>query len=60
VAVGLKAMEQGVAGIKCTRQELFEKCSSIINKARNETNMLMKKGFIALPPDEDFLKETEK
>jgi len=54
VAVGIKAMEQGVAGIKCTRKELFEKCSSIINKARNETNMLMKKGFIALPPDEEY------
>ena len=54
VAVGIKAMEQGVAGIKCTRKELFEKSSSIIKKARNETNMLMKKGFIALPPDEQY------
>jgi len=60
VAVGIKSMEQGVAGIKCARKELFEKSSSIIKKARNETNMLMEKGFIALPPDEDFLKETEK
>lgn len=54
MAVGLKAIKQGIAGIKYTRKELFEKSSSIIKKARNETDMLMKKGFIALPPDEQY------
>lgn len=54
VAVGMKAIEQGIARIKCNKDELFEKSSSIIKKARDETHMLMKKGFIALSPDEDF------
>ncbi len=56
VAVGLKAMEKGITGIKCSKGELADKSRSIINKARNETSMLMKKGLIALPPDEDFFK----
>lgn len=54
VAVGMKAIQQGIARIKCSSDELFEKSSSIIKKARDETYMLMKKGFIALPPEEDF------
>jgi len=60
VAVGSKAMNQGISEIKCSLLELADKSRSIISKARNETFMLMKKGFIALPPDEDFLKEVEK
>ncbi len=48
-AVGMKAIEQGVARLKMTREELFEKSSSIIKKAREETQMLMKEGFIKLP-----------
>ena len=48
-AVGMKAVEQGVARLKLTREELLEKSSSVIKKARDETQMLMKEGFIKLP-----------
>ncbi len=48
-AVGMKAVEQGVARLKLTREELLEKSSSVIKKARDETQMLMKQGFIKLP-----------
>jgi len=56
VAVGLKAMEQGITGIKCSVEELTEKSYSMVMKARNETYLLMKKGVIAHPPNEDSLK----
>ncbi|MDH7507258.1 MAG: NADP-dependent malic enzyme [Candidatus Thermoplasmatota archaeon] len=50
VAVGLKAISQKIARIKPSKQELYEHAMSIIKKARNETNILMKKGFIINPP----------
>jgi malate dehydrogenase (oxaloacetate-decarboxylating) len=48
VAVGLKAIEQGVARIKLSRSELFQMAESKIKRARDETGMLMEQGFI--PP----------
>ncbi len=54
VAVGLKAMGQGVSEIKISWQELANKSRLIIDKARNKTFMLMKKGFIAPPHNVDF------
>lgn len=48
-AVGMKAIEQGVARLKMTREELFQKSSSIIKQAREETQLLMKEGFIPMP-----------
>lgn len=60
VAVGLKAIEQGVAKQKCSWKELIEKTYSIIQKARNETDMLMKNGFIATPPAENIIKNKRK
>jgi malate dehydrogenase (oxaloacetate-decarboxylating) len=50
VAVGQKAIEQGVARIKMTPTEAFEIAEKIIRRARGETEMLMEKGFIAQPP----------
>lgn len=50
VAVGQKAIEQGVARIKLTPSEAFEVAETIIKRARGETEMLMEKGFIAQPP----------
>ena len=50
VAVGTKAIEQGIAGIKASRQELFDIAWGIIKQAREETQSLMKNGFIAMPP----------
>jgi len=48
-AVGLKAIEQGVARIKLTEQELLETASSRIKRARGEAGMLMQEGFIKIP-----------
>ena len=45
-AVGMKAIEQGVARIVMTKDELFAKASSIIKRAREETKALMEKGLI--------------
>ena len=46
VAVALKAIEQKVARINLTKEQLFEKASAIINRARQETEVLMEKGLI--------------
>jgi malate dehydrogenase (oxaloacetate-decarboxylating) len=48
-AVGMKAIEQGVARIKMTRNKLYEKSSKIINRAMDETKTLMAKGIIPMP-----------
>lgn len=50
VACAVKSIEQGVARIKPSRQELFEKASMIIQNARNSTKLLMKKNLIKKPP----------
>jgi malate dehydrogenase (oxaloacetate-decarboxylating) len=46
VAVALKAIEQKVARINLSKDQLFEKASAIINRAREETQLLMKHGLI--------------
>jgi malate dehydrogenase (oxaloacetate-decarboxylating) len=51
-AVGMKAIEQGVARLTMTREELYEKASKIIKRAREETIMLMKEGFIPQAPED--------
>ena len=56
VAVGLKAMKQGISGLKCSIDELTERSYSMVMKARNETYLLMKKGVIARPPEEESFK----
>jgi malate dehydrogenase (oxaloacetate-decarboxylating) len=48
-AVGMKAIEQGVARLKMTREKLFETSSAIIKRAREQTQCLMKEGFIKMP-----------
>ena len=50
-AVGMKAIEQGVARKKMTRDELYEKSSKIIKRAMDETKTLMDKGLIPMPPE---------
>lgn len=54
VAVGLKAIEQGVARIKMSRDELYQTAESIIKKSREEAQLFMEKGFIAPPPGIDL------
>ena len=46
MAVGLKAIEQGVARVILTRQQLLDKASQMIKRARQETEVLMEKGLI--------------
>ena len=50
VAVGMKAIEQGIARVKYNKNELYEIAENIIKKARDETHMLMKHGIIEMPP----------
>ena len=51
-AVGMKAIEQKVTRVKISRSELFEIASTIIKKARDETKLLMKEGFIPMPKED--------
>ena len=51
-ATGLKAIEQGVARKKPSRQELFEGAESIIKRTQDIVALLMRQGLIAPPPPE--------
>lgn len=50
VAVGMKAIEQGVARITMTREELLKTATAKIKEAREMTQWMMKEGFIPAPP----------
>ncbi len=49
-AVGTAAVNEGIARVKVSKQELYDKASAIIKRARNQTKMLMKTGFIRPRP----------
>jgi malate dehydrogenase (oxaloacetate-decarboxylating) len=49
-AVGMKAIEQGVARIIMTREELLKKSTATIKHARDTTQALMKEGLIPAAP----------
>jgi malate dehydrogenase (oxaloacetate-decarboxylating) len=52
VAVGLKAIEQGLARVVRTREELMDMAEKKIRHARETVKLLMKEGFIPpAPPD---------
>ena len=51
MAVGLKAQDVGVAGIKLTRTQLLETATAIIKRSREITQNSMKLGFIPKAPD---------
>jgi len=55
VACALKSIEQGVARVKPSRQELYERASAIIRNARQSTELLMKHDLIKQAPAEDKL-----
>lgn len=55
VACALKSIEQGVARIKPSRQELYEKATAIIKNARESVRLLMKEGLIKQSPIENEL-----
>ena len=46
VAVGMKAIEQGVARRTVSREELYKEAEEKIKRARDEVKVLMKEGFI--------------
>jgi len=46
VAVGMKAISQGIARLKPSRQELYDNSMHIIKKARDQTQLMMEHGFI--------------
>ncbi|UCH70979.1 MAG: NADP-dependent malic enzyme, partial [Candidatus Bathyarchaeota archaeon] len=59
VACALKSMEEGVARVKPSRQELWDRAVSIIKNARESTKTLMERGFIPPPPaEEEVLRST--
>ncbi|MEM2335889.1 MAG: malic enzyme-like NAD(P)-binding protein, partial [Candidatus Bathyarchaeia archaeon] len=55
VACALKSIEQGVARIKLSRQELYERSVAIIKNARESLEALMRHGLIKKPPPEEEL-----
>jgi malate dehydrogenase (oxaloacetate-decarboxylating) len=59
VACALKSIEQGVARVKPSRQELWDKAVAIIKNARESVEALMKAGLIKLPPSEEELLRTQ-
>jgi malate dehydrogenase (oxaloacetate-decarboxylating) len=55
VACALESIEQGVARVKPSKQDLYERASAMIKNARESTGLLMKHGLIKPPPSEDKL-----
>lgn len=53
VACALKSIEEGVARVKLSKEELWDRAVSIIRNAREATDALMKKGLIPQPPPEE-------
>jgi malate dehydrogenase (oxaloacetate-decarboxylating) len=51
VAVALKAQELGIAGLKLTRTQLYEKATAIIRRSRDMTQTSMKLGYIPKAPE---------
>ncbi|MGM0405962.1 MAG: NAD(P)-dependent malic enzyme [Thermoplasmatota archaeon] len=50
VRVGLKAIEQGIARVELSEEELREKAEGIIKSSREKTQSMMKQGFIKDAP----------
>jgi malate dehydrogenase (oxaloacetate-decarboxylating) len=53
VAVAEKAMEQGIARRKRTRQDLRETAEFLITSSREKTRLMMESGLIKEPPTGD-------
>jgi malate dehydrogenase (oxaloacetate-decarboxylating) len=52
VACALESIKEGVARVKLSRQELWDRAVSIIKNVRESTSLLMKEGLIPPPPEE--------
>ena len=48
-AVGMKAIQQGIARKKMSKTELHDRAAALIKRARDETAALMRDGFITQP-----------
>jgi malate dehydrogenase (oxaloacetate-decarboxylating) len=53
VACALKCIDQGVARVKPSRKELYERAKAIIQNSRESLNALMKQGLIKPMPSEE-------
>jgi len=53
VACALESIKEGVARVKLSKEELWDRAVSIIKNAREATALLMKKGLILPPPPEE-------
>jgi len=51
-AVGSKAIEQGLARLNLSYDELYQQAHQIIARSRNLTHQMMKEGFIKMPEEE--------
>jgi malate dehydrogenase (oxaloacetate-decarboxylating) len=51
-AVGTKAIEQGLARINLSYDQLFKQATDIIARSRRLTQSMMDQGFIAMPEEE--------
>ncbi len=49
---GLMAQKQGLARVKMSRSELYERAESIISRTHSIVKLLMEQGYIAPPPKE--------
>jgi malate dehydrogenase (oxaloacetate-decarboxylating) len=58
VACALQSIKEGVARVKLSKQELWERAATIIKNARSSTHLLMKDGLIKQPPPEEDILTT--
>lgn len=57
VACALKSIDEGVARIKPSKKELYDRAVAIIHNARESVRVLMKEGLIKpMPPEDKLLK----
>lgn len=52
VAVALKAIEQGIARRKASREELYGEAERIIRRARAQVGAMAESGVVVLPPED--------
>jgi len=60
VACALQSINEGVARIKRSKQELWERAVKIIKEARESLHLLMKAGIVKEPPSEEEILTTYK
>ncbi|MDW7739525.1 MAG: NADP-dependent malic enzyme [Bacillota bacterium] len=51
-ATAMKAIEEGVARVKLSREEIYKNAEAIIKRSQDLTKAMMDQGFIPMPPAE--------